>query len=129
MPIYLGQLYSPIVWLILLGMSSTLVDGCVRHLAALGNSMILSVNKYSSMGFRWCILCICTYKITACGKYNCSTLSLQDAIDLFLGNYTVDRFEGTSVPSPLHVDQPWKFKVVGVAVLVTSCLLCPPSCH
>ena len=49
MPNYLGQLYSPIVWFILLGVSSTLLDGCVRRLVALGNSMILSVNKYSNM--------------------------------------------------------------------------------
>ena len=40
------------------------------------------------------------------------SMSLQDSIDLFLGNYTVDRYEGTSVPSPLQVDQPWRFKVV-----------------
>ena len=45
-----------------------------------------------------------------------SPLSPQDAIDLFLGNYVVDRWEGVESPSPLHIDRTWRFKLVrGVA--------------
>ncbi len=38
--------------------------------------------------------------------------SLQDAIDLFLGNYLVDRWEGVTVPSPLRIERTWRFKLV-----------------
>ncbi|XP_065914970.1 phosphatidylinositol-3-phosphatase SAC1-like [Dysidea avara] len=41
----------------------------------------------------------------------------QDSIDLFLGNHIVDRYEGISVPSPLRVYQPWRFKVLPLILL------------
>lgn len=36
----------------------------------------------------------------------------QDAIDLILGNYTVEENEGISRPSPLQAERDWKFYAV-----------------
>lgn len=38
--------------------------------------------------------------------------TLQDAIDLFLGNHVVELAEGVSVPSPLERKQSWRYRVV-----------------
>lgn len=37
---------------------------------------------------------------------------LQDAMDLFLGNYTIEEGEGSIRQSPLRVDKDWKFLTV-----------------
>lgn len=39
----------------------------------------------------------------------------QDAIDLILGNYTVEENEGISRPSPLQAERDWKFYAVSPA--------------
>lgn len=38
--------------------------------------------------------------------------SLQDSIDLFLGNYIVEPSEGITKPSPLHKKREWRYLLV-----------------
>lgn len=45
---------------------------------------------------------------------SCSPFLFQDAIDLFLGNYSVDEVEPAS---PLHVKKDWKFLAVSMEAL------------
>lgn len=47
--------------------------------------------------------------------HSCSPFLLQDAIDLFLGNYSVDEVEPAS---PLHVKKDWKFLAVSMRTLL-----------
>ncbi|XP_062865897.1 phosphatidylinositol-3-phosphatase SAC1-A isoform X2 [Trichomycterus rosablanca] len=56
-------------------------------------------------------------------KNNFSDGFRQDAIDLFLGNYSVDE---SDAPTPLHVQKDWKFLTLPVIMLVafSMCILC-----
>lgn len=45
---------------------------------------------------------------------SCPPFLFQDAIDLFLGNYSVDEVEPAS---PLHVKKDWKFLAVSMETL------------
>ena len=47
----------------------------------------------------------------------------QDAIDLFLGNYEVDRWEGITVPSPFHNQKNWKITMLPLIVLIAFSML------
>ncbi|KAK3785177.1 hypothetical protein RRG08_021975 [Elysia crispata] len=42
----------------------------------------------------------------------------QDAIDLFLGNYTVEESEGVTLKSPLDLERDWKYYAVPVIFIV-----------
>lgn len=44
----------------------------------------------------------------------------QDAIDLILGNYTVEENEGISRPSPLQAERDWKFYAVSPACIILN---------
>ena len=44
--------------------------------------------------------------------YDISTV--QDSIDLFLGNHVVEETENITKPSPLRQDRDWKFFAVSV---------------
>ncbi|NXS59198.1 SAC1 phosphatase, partial [Brachypteracias leptosomus] len=54
---------------------------------------------------------------------SCSPSLLQDAIDLFLGNYSVDEVEPAS---PLHVKKDWKFLALPIIMVVafSMCIIC-----
>lgn len=55
------------------------------------------------------------YLINIAVHFNsCSLFLVQDAIDLFLGNYSVDEVEPAS---PLHVKKDWKFLAVSMETL------------
>ncbi|NXG44632.1 SAC1 phosphatase, partial [Psilopogon haemacephalus] len=56
-------------------------------------------------------------------KNNFSDGFRQDAIDLFLGNYSVDEVEPAS---PLHVKKDWKFLALPIIMVVafSMCIIC-----
>uniref|UniRef100_A0A8C3LQ98 Phosphatidylinositol-3-phosphatase SAC1 n=1 Tax=Chrysolophus pictus TaxID=9089 RepID=A0A8C3LQ98_CHRPC len=56
-------------------------------------------------------------------KNNFSDGFRQDAIDLFLGNYSVDEVESAS---PLHVKKDWKFLALPIIMVVafSMCIIC-----
>ncbi|NXK75134.1 SAC1 phosphatase, partial [Amazona guildingii] len=56
-------------------------------------------------------------------KNNFSDGFRQDAIDLFLGNYSVDEVEPAS---PLHVQKDWKFLALPIIMVVafSMCIIC-----
>ncbi|XP_035829219.1 phosphatidylinositol-3-phosphatase SAC1 isoform X2 [Aplysia californica] len=51
-------------------------------------------------------------------KNNFQDGSRQDAMDLFLGNYSVDEGEGLTVKSPLDSDRDWKYYAVPIIFIV-----------
>ncbi|XP_038246573.1 phosphatidylinositol-3-phosphatase SAC1 isoform X1 [Dermochelys coriacea] len=56
-------------------------------------------------------------------KNNFSDGFRQDAIDLFLGNYSVDEVESVS---PLHIQKDWKFLALPIIMVVafSMCIIC-----
>lgn len=48
---------------------------------------------------------------------SCNGFLIQDAIDLILGNYTVEENEGISRPSPLQAERDWKFYAVSCSFM------------
>ena len=57
------------------------------------------------------------HSLTRYFKNNFTDGFRQDAIDLFLGNYSVDRNEGLTIPCPLDRKKDWKFMALPLIVL------------
>lgn len=79
------------------------------------NSLIRYYKNNFSDGFRqvsWVFSFADRFLVIIAMHFNsvCMFL-LQDAIDLFLGNYSVDEVESVS---PLHIQKDWKFLAVRI---------------